>query len=411
MGAVGLLLLIAVVASALFSGLETGVVSLSRVRLRVRARRGDAVAASLLRLIERPERVLTTFLIGNTLCNVGSGALASYAAIRLLGMSETAGSVAATAVMTVILLVFSELAPKTYFRRHAEDGVPRFLWFIRAVTWILAPVQWVATSLLHTITGRSGRSAFVTREELRQLVRETRGRLGSGEQHMLESIFEFGGTIVREVMIPLPDVVSLPETAAPSELLDIVRRHRYTRIPIYRQRVDTVVGLVNVFDILYDQEPKATVAEYVRQMVVIPETSRIPRVLVELQKRRETMALVVNEFGSCIGIVSVEDIVEEIMGELADEHRELSLPLQKVGDGYVMDATLDIDELNQELGTALAKDRFDTVGGLVLRRLGRIPAVGERVRVGALEFEVLAVHPYGLRRLRLRFLDRETRTR
>ena len=123
------------------------------------------------------------------------------------------------------------------------------------------------------------------------------------------------------------------------------------------------------------------------------------------------MALVVNELGSCIGIVSVEDIVEEIMGELADERKELTLPFQRIGDAYVLDASLDIDELNQELGIALAKDRFDTVGGLVLRRLGRIPAVGERVRVGSLEFEVLAAHPYGLKRLRLRILDREDSAR
>ncbi len=122
MGTILPLLLLTVVASALFAGLETGVVSLSRVRLRVRARRGDTVASTLLRLLERPERILTTFLIGNTLSNVGGGALASYAAIRLLGIGETVGSLTATAVMTVIFLVFSELAPKTYFRRHAEDG-------------------------------------------------------------------------------------------------------------------------------------------------------------------------------------------------------------------------------------------------------------------------------------------------
>ncbi len=411
MSTVVLLLIGAMAASALFSGLETGVVSLNRVRLRVRARRGDGMAATLLRLIERPERVLTTFLVGNTICNIGSGALATYAATRLLGMAEGPGSVAATATMTALLLVFSELAPKTYFRRRAEDAVPRFLWFVRGATWILAPIVLVATSLLRAITGRRGRHAFVTREELRQLVRETRGRLGMGEQRMLESILEFGGTMTREVMIPLPDVVSLPETATPAELLDLVRRRRFTRIPVYRRRVDTLVGLVNVFDILYDAAPKATVGEYLRPMMVIPETSRIPRVLVELQRQRETMALVVNEFGSCIGIVSVEDIVEEIMGELADERKELTLPFQRIGDAYVLDASLDIDELNQELGIALAKDRFDTVGGLVLRRLGRIPAVGERVRVGSLEFEVLAAHPYGLKRLRLRILDREDSAR
>jgi putative hemolysin len=399
------LIVLAVIGSALFAGLETGVVSLNRIRLRVRARRGDAQASRMLRMLQRPERVLSTFLVGNTVCNVGGGALASFWAVQGLRLGETAGSLAATVGMTAIFLVFSELGPKAYFRVRAEDAVPRFFWFIRGVTFVLAPIEWISSALLRLLVGRSGKSAFVSREELRQLVREARERLGTGQQRMLESIFDFGHTVAREVMIPLPDVVSLPESASVEELFELVRLRRYTRIPLYRNRVDQIVGLVNVFDVLYDRKPAPRVAAYRRDIHVVPETSLVHRVLVELQHRRETMALVVNEFGALIGIVTVEDIVEEIMGELADEHEELTHPIQKVGDGYVVDATLDIDDLNEELGLALAKDRFDTVGGLVLRRLGRIPGVGERVKVGNLEIEVLAVHPYGLKRVKIRLLE------
>ncbi len=399
------LIVLAVLGSALFAGLETGVVSLNRIRLRVRARRGDAPAARLLQLLQRPERVLSTFLVGNTLCNVGGGALASYWAVQGLRLGETAGSLAATAGMTAIFLVFSELGPKAYFRVRAEDAVPRFLWFIRIVTVVLAPIEWVSSAFLHLLIGRSGKSAFVSREELRQLVREARERLGTGQQRMLESIFDFGHTVAREVMIPLPEVVSLPESASVEELFELVRLRRYTRIPLYRDRVDAIVGLVNVFDVLYDREQAPRVAAYRRDIHIVPETSLVHRILVELQHRRETMALVVNEFGACTGIVTVEDIVEEIMGELVDEHEELTHPIQKVSDGYVVDAALDIDDLNEEMGLSLAKDRFDTLGGLVLRRLGRIPGVGERVKVGNLEIEVVAVHPYGLKRVKIRLLE------
>ena len=325
------LIVLAVIGSALFAGLETGVVSLNRIRLRVRARRGDAPAARLLQLLQRPERVLSTFLVGNTLCNVGGGALASYWAVQGLRLGETAGSLAATAGMTAIFLVFSELGPKAYFRVRAEDAVPRFLWFIRAVTVVLAPIEWVSSAFLHLLIGRTGKSAFVSREELRQLVREARERLGTGQQRMLESIFDFGHTMAREVMIPLPEVVSLPESASVEELFELVRLRRYTRIPLYRDRVDAIVGLVNVFDVLYDRDPAPRVAAYRRDIHIVPETSLVHRILVELQHRRETMALVVNEFGACTGIVTVEDIVEEIMGELVDEHEELTHPIQKVG--------------------------------------------------------------------------------
>jgi len=397
------LILITVIGSALFAGMETGIVSLNRVRLRARARRGDGTAVRLLRILRRPERVLAAFLVGNTLCNVGGGALASSWAVDRLG-GEAIGSLLATLTMSTIFLVFSELVPKAYFRVRASRTVPKFFWFIQLFTVLFAPIIWASTGLLRLVT-RGSKPAFLTREEVRQLVREGGAGLGSRERRMLQSVFNFGQTVVREVMIPLPDVVSLPETARTEELLDLVGRRRFTRIPLYRNRVDAIVGLANVFDVIYDRDPSDRVSAYRRSIHVVPEASLIHRVLVELQRRRETMALVVNEFGACIGIVTVEDIVEEIMGELTDEHEEIRLPIQRTPDGYVVDATLDIDDLNEELGLSLSKDRFDTVGGLVLRRLGRIPVVGETVQVGGTELEVLAVHQYGIQRLKVRLTE------
>jgi CBS domain containing-hemolysin-like protein len=396
-----ILLLMTIVGSALFAGLETGFVSLNRVRLRLRARRGDTSATVLLKLLHRPARLLSTFLVGNTLCNVGGGALASYWAVEAL-KDETTGSLAATLTMSTVFLVFCEVAPKTYFRTRADRAVPRYLWFIRGAYWLFFPVVWGISAVFHLVTGGRGRNPFVTREELRQLVREAGGGLGPREQRMLQSVFDFGQTVIREVMIPLPEVVSLPESTRTADLLQLVRSRRFTRIPIYRNRVDAIIGFVNVFDVLYDPDPSPDVARYQRAIHIVPETSRIHRVMVELQRRRESMALVVNEFGTCIGIVTLEDIVEEIMGELADEHEEVHLSIQRVGDGYVVDSSLDIDDLNNELGLSLPKGRYDTVGGLILGRLGRIPKVGERVSTEDAELEVLAVHEYGLKRVKVR---------
>ena len=393
-------LLLILVLSALFSGLETGVVTLNRVRLRARARRGDARAQRLLRLLARPERLLASFLVGNTLATVGGGALASLWLIAALGR-ETLGSLLATAGMTLSLLVFSELTPKAYFRIRAEEAVPRYLWFIMGCRVLFAPAVWATTWLFRLVT-RGHRSPFVTREELRQILIEAGGRLGRREERMLHSVFDFGLTVVREVMIPLPQVVSLPETASPTELRAALGRTHYTRYPMYRERVDAIVGLVNVFDVLYATEPASTLAPYRRPIHIVPDSSRIDRVLVDLQRRREAMALVVDEFGACVGIVSVEDIVEEIMGELSEEHEEPQEILKRTADGYVADSTLDIDDLNHELGLTLRKDRYDTVGGLVLKHLGRLARVGERVQVDGVEFEVLAVHEYGLRRVKIR---------
>jgi CBS domain containing-hemolysin-like protein len=401
-----LLVLVAVIGSALFSGLETGFVSLSRIRLRMKARRGDPAAQTLLSLHERPERVLSAFLVGSTLCNVGGGALASAWTIEKMGGEETAGSLIATIAMSATLLIVSEITPKVLFRLRGETAVPRFLWFIQGTTYLFAPVTWTANLLLRVVTGRVGKSPFVTREELRQLVREAHGPLGPRERRMLESVLDFGRTVVREVMLPLPEVVSVPEAISVPDLLELVRRRRYTRIPVYRSRADAIVGLVNIFDVLYEgRMEEGTIGRYVRPIHVVPDTSPIQSVLLDLQGRRETMALVVNEFGGCVGIVTVADIVEEVLGELSEEHRAASQPIQKVADGYVVDATLDIDDLNQELRLSLAKDRFETVGGLVLRRLGRLPRVGERVQVGNVVLEVLAVHAYGWKRIKIRVVS------
>jgi len=394
-----LLLGAAVAGSALFAGLETGVVSLNRVRLRVRAGRGDGASRALLAFLERPERILSGFLIGNTLCNVGGGALAAAWASQRFG--EAAGSLGATVVMTSVFLVFSEMIPKTFFRRHADERMPGLVGVLRVSTWVFYPLVAAISAIFRLISGSRGPSPFVTREELRLLVREAGGRLGAGQKRMLEKVFDFGRTSVREVMIPLPEVVSLSVDASTEDLVALVRRCGYTRIPLYRDRVDRIVGLVTVFDVLFDESPGPGVAGYLRSIHIVPETQTIPDILVELQRRREAMALVVNEFGACVGILTLEDIVEEILGELADEHEELSTPLQKVGTAWLLDASMDIDDLNAELDLSLRKDQFETVAGLLLKRLGRIPKVGEHVRVGNLDFEILAVHQYGLRRLKL----------
>jgi putative hemolysin len=234
------------------------------------------------------------------------------------------------------------------------------------------------------------------------LVRESSGRLPAGETRMLEAVFDFGHTSAREVMVPLPDVLALPETASPDELREIVRMRGFTRVPIFRDRADHLVGVVNVFDVLYDPKPKPGLSHYARPFHLVPDTQKIHRILLDLQGRREGMALVVNEFGGCVGIITLSDIVEEIMGELADEHEDSEPAIEALGDGYLLDASLDVDDLNEALGLDVQKDQFDTVAGLLLKRLGRIPKVGEHVQIGNLDFEVLATHQYGIRRLKLR---------
>jgi CBS domain containing-hemolysin-like protein len=199
-------------------------------------------------------------------------------------------------------------------------------------------------------------------------------------------------------MVPISEVALLLETARTEELIELVRMQPYTRIPVYRERVDQIVGLVNVFDVLYDQHRKTFLRPYVRPIRLVPDTKGIDKLFLEMQQARESLAVVVNEFGTCMGIVTLEDIIEEIFGELADEHEDATPEIEKKGPGHFrVSARTDIDDLNDETGLSIPKLGFETVGGYVLHRLGRIPKKGETFTDRDLSVHVVEADRYGVK--------------
>jgi CBS domain containing-hemolysin-like protein len=278
---------------------------------------------------------------------------------------------------------------------------------VTAALWLFFPLTWLVSLLsgaFFRVIRRPPRAIFPSREEVAPRARD-RGRGDSGRKRveaMLGSVFHFSMTSAREVMIPLPDVVAVEESAPTEELLETVRREGHTRIPIFQERVDQVIGFVNVFDILHDPSPRSGVRDYLRPIPITPDSKRIDRLMVELQRQREPLAVVVNEFGTCVGIVSLEDIIEEIMGEITDEHEETERRIRMVSPGlYHVDAKTDMDDLNEELELDLPKEGYDTLGGLMLKRFGRIPKPGDSTVVRGVRFEVLEVYRYGVRRVKV----------
>jgi CBS domain containing-hemolysin-like protein len=225
---------------------------------------------------------------------------------------------------------------------------------------------------------------------------------------MLQSILDFGQTTAREVMVPMPSVVSIEKDASLDLLRSVIRRRGVTRVPVFDRRVDRVAGVVHVFDVLLDPDAGEKVEDFMRPITLVPETKRIDRLMVEMQRRGESMVVVINEFGSCIGIVTME----EIMGEFADEHEVGVRRIRSLGGRtYIVDALTDIDDLNEELGLQLPKLRYDTVGGLVMRRLGRIPLEGETFEFSGVIFEVVEVYPFGVRTVKLTLKPGEDESR
>ena len=396
--------------SAFFSGSETGVVSTNRIRLRHMIRSGDKKAEKLSKLLVQQEGVLAATLIGTSLFNVIA---ASVATVLLEARFGSASPVISTLIITPILVVFAEVIPKTYFRLRADTVMPAVCNPLYAATVILTPFVRLSSFFVNTlfaVTGATRKSPFVTREELKSIVRESaeKGALRTRERDMLHGVLDFGKTVARDVMIPLREVASIEEKTGVDELEDLVKLRGHTRIPIYKERVDEIVGFVNIFDVLYAQngegngKTKPGISRFIRPIPVVPEIKRLDRLLLEMLRARVPIALVVDELGTCSGIVTVEDIIEEIMGELVDEHEEIVEQILPVSENeYLVDARTSIDDLNQHFKLGIPKEDYETAGGFILKSLGKLPQKGEKVTHGSAVFEVTDVHRYGIRKIKL----------
>ncbi|MBM3316923.1 MAG: HlyC/CorC family transporter [Candidatus Eisenbacteria bacterium] len=387
--------------SAYFSAAEMALLSANQIRLRHRAQEGDAGARRALRLLGHRDQVLTLCFTGAAAANVLAAAIATIAVDRLMRAPWMAPLVV-TLGLTAVVVVAAEILPKVVARKRATAMLARdsrLLDFLHHLAMPLTGLIQLYVRALRRLSGRRHRAGTLTRDELRLLVREAVGdsEEARSERRMLSSLLDFRDTVAREVMIPMNRIVALERGASTDAWRATVRAHGYTRLPVYEDQRDRVVGLVNAFDLLYDPQRGGTVDAYMRPIPIVPDSKRIDHLLVELQKTRSPMAVVVDEFGSCEGIVTVEDIAEEIVGEMADEHERPPRTLRRVGpDSFILDGLMDVDDADQELGLQLPRGRYDTIGGMILKRAGRVPRIGERFTIAGAAFEVLEATPYGV---------------
>jgi len=409
------LFILCIAGIAIFEGVEIALVASDRIRLRAAPASRRTGAELSLDLLQRRDSVLVTLLAGSTLASAAAAALAT-SLIEDHHLGPTATTLISTLAVTLIALVFGQVIPKSVAQVRPETILMRAARPLFALDLLMLPVTAAAGLVVNLILGilRRGRRDFITRDEMRLLVRDVRVDTATlrQEKRMLQSILDFGSTTAREVMIPMPAVVSIEKDSSVDMLRSSVRRRGVTRIPVFDRRVDRVVGVIHIFDVLLNPDSGETVEDFMRPITLVPETKRIGRLMLEMQRRSESMVVVVNEFGSCTGIVTMEDIVEEIMGEFADEHEVGVRRIRSLAAGtYIVDAMTDIDDLNEELGLDLPKLRYDTVGGLVMRRLGRIPEEGETFEFSGILFEVVEAYPYGVRTVKLTLNPQEDESR
>ncbi len=409
------------VASAFCSGTETALTALGDARARQLRDAGGRRARMLGVWIEHPERVLSTLLIGNTLVNIGAGALAAAIGATLAaraGWTDATGVTGATAVATIVILFFGEIIPKTLGKRHPVKASLALIPFAQALAWAMWPLSSAVThatsGFFRLFGGKQGATApGVTSEEIEYLIEmgTREGVLDEVKEELLNSVLEFADRVAKEIMVPRTRMVAIDRDAPQDELFRIVTENPYSRMPVYEGSIDNVVGVLLVREIIQDlrQARAISLERCVKPAFFVPEGMKISRLLKEMQRRRTHLAVVVDEFGGTSGLVTLEDVIEEIVGEIQDEGDVEAAPVKAIAPGvWLAEAGIPVHDLEaylnerlEEAATAAGEERppevrfpeegdYETLGGFVTATAGRVPAVGAIVAWDGLTFTVRA---------------------
>lgn len=358
-----------------------------------------------------PDDLLHALVLGNVAANFGAAASATLGTRLLHGGDPGPGGWALLALgLTLVLLIPCETIPVSVGAIDPARTIRRWSPWVRPWLWISRPAAKVLTRLSGWVRAGVSRvlgTGRLTADDMRTVVERT-GRdleLETDERDMVQSIFSFGETTVREVMVPRPDMVTVEEGISFAELIEIAREAEHSRLPVYRETLDNVIGVVYVKDLLarrYGLDGGVGLEGLVREAFYVPESKKIDELLREFQTQGRHMAIVVDEYGGTAGLVTIEDILEEIVGEIQDEH-DLEEPLyvQEPDGSFVVDARMDVDDFGEVVGADLQGEGFETVGGLVYSALGHVPEVGEEVTSGGLALHVVEVAGRRIRKIRV----------
>jgi len=379
------LFVVSLLLSGFFSGSEVAVISLSWAKTRGLVSRKVPGAGALQALKKDIDHVLITILIGNNVVNVAAAAIATAIAMRAYG---NAGVGIATGVVVLLMLIFGEIGPKTFAARHTERVALFVSRPILVLTRILSPILRVYDVVRRLMASKQLMKPVVTEEEIKEWidVGEEEGTIHEEEREMLYSVFRFSDTTAREIMTPRVNVTILEDTSSLQNALNIFQETGFSRIPVYHEHTDNIVGVVNVKDLfasVISQSKEATIRKLISSPYFVPESKKIDDLLRELRAGKTHLAIVLDEYGAFAGVVTVEDILEELVGEIMDEFDQEEPEIREIDPGiYLVDARTWVWRINEVLSIDLPLDEsYETIGGLIIDRLGHIPRRGEVVRL------------------------------
>ena len=424
LSSLALAVLVCLVLSAFYSGSETALVSVNKLRINQLVESENVRARIVHRLVESPQRMLALTLVGTNLANVliaqlGEGLVARglpNLAVSLQGLIATAG-------ITTLLLIFGEILPKTIFRVKADALALRYAYLLRLSEMVLAPLIYFVRMLTQFIVRLTDRSAStpspdVQREELRLLATmgERSGNLHTDQRRMIHSLLNLQNRTVAQGMVPLVDIVAIEKHTKCEDFLQVAADSGFSRIPVYEEQIYNIVGIVNLLDVIYNDVesetnsnpdeksdiPPNTIEPFIRTALHVPESKNINALLKEIQHTRHTMVFAVDEYGGTVGLVTIEDLVEEIVGEFADERDAPEFIRLITPQILECDARTEVDVLEERYGLTIPEGDYETVAGYILDRTGTIPEIGTKLDLGDSIITVIDADARAIRKIRIR---------
>ena len=395
--------------SAFFSASETAMMSLSKIRLRHMVDEKVANASLVSKLLEKPSRFLASVLVGNNLVNTAASSILTALVAKYVAGGT--GILIATVGMTILILIFGEITPKNIASNNSEGVALRLAKPLSLMVTIIAPIANFIMLVINGVLRLFGvkvntAQPFITQDELKTMVTVSHeeGVLEGGEKKMIDNVFEFGDAQAKDAMTPRTDMVSIEDDYTYEQVVEAFRTDQFSRMPVYRETPDDIIGVLYVKDLLLGGVSKENfnLEEIMREPYYTYEFKRIGDLFEDMRNKQIPIAIVLDEYGGTAGIITMEDLVEEIVGDIADEYdiQETEIEVIKE-DEYIVDGGTRIDLVNEMIGTRIESEDFDSIGGFILGELGGLPEVGEVIEVDGVTFKVEEVDKNRIEELRI----------
>jgi len=381
------ILVLLVILSAFFSSAETAMSCVSRVRIKTLVEENNKKAIAVQSILDNYQKMLSAILIGNNIVNLSASALATIFVQRIYG--DWAVSIG-TGILTIVVLIIGEIVPKTIATNNAEAISLSYARIILFIMWVLTPVIWIvniiADGFLTVLRIDKTNKTLMTEKELKTYVDVSHedGVIESGEKEIIYNVFEFSDAVAKDVMIPRIDMSCVSADAEYHEVMRVFKQEMYTRIPVYEDNQDNIIGLINIKDmVLVSDKDNFKIRDYLREAYYTYEYKKTADLLMEMRKNAQNVAFVLSEYGATVGMITLEDLLEEIVGEIRDEYdSDEEEQIRELGGGrFLVEGNMKLDDINDALGTAFESDDYDSIGGLMIENLDRLPRGGETTKL------------------------------